>query len=70
MRFEYSVCITVCVTRVNYVSQYVRQSESEKIACSVGWFHGVRQKRRRGDFKAMSRDIFIRAFMNKDRMRG
>lgn len=36
MRFEYSVCITVCATRVNFVSQYVRQSESEKIACSVG----------------------------------
>ena len=35
MRFEYRVCNTVCVTKDDVVSQYVRQQENEKNICVV-----------------------------------
>lgn len=35
MRFEYGVCNTVCVTKDDVVSQYVRQQENKKIICVV-----------------------------------
>lgn len=65
MRFEYRVCITVCVTK-KILFYSMSNNWREKIL-----FRWVvlqrRQERRRVDFKAMNKDIFIGAFTSKNR---